>query len=126
MKKLFLISVSLVSLLFIATTMNAQVTPAEFYVGKWDVLAKGLPQGDTHLYFTITQTDGKLGGLLRDSTNHIDIPFTKTEVDGKGGLNVGFTAQGYDVTVWMEKKDEDNIAGSMMSMFECTGVRMKP
>ncbi|RZL97010.1 MAG: hypothetical protein EOO88_63230 [Pedobacter sp.] len=126
MKKIYLITFSLLVLLFVTTSTNAQVTPAEFYVGKWDVLAKGLPQGDTHLYFTITQTDGKLGGLLRDSTNHVDIPFTKTEVDAKGALNVGFSAQGYDVTVWMEKKDEDNIAGSMMSMFECTGVRMKP
>jgi hypothetical protein len=126
MKKLSLIAFSLLTLLCIVTTSNAQTTPATFYVGKWDVLAKGLPQGDTHLYFTITQTDGKLGGLLRDSTNHVDIPLEKAEVDDKGILNIGFSAQGYDVTAWLEKKDEDNIAGSMMGSFSLTGVRMKP
>jgi hypothetical protein len=49
---------------------------------------------------------------------------TKVEKDDKG-IVLNFTAQGYDVSVTLQKKDDDHLTGSMMAMFECTGERVK-
>ena len=125
MKKLSLVLFSVMAIAFATTSLHAQTSTPDFYAGKWDVLAKGLPQGDTHLFFIITEKDGKLSGILQDTATKTDIPLTKVEKDSKGGLVINFTAQGYDVTMNMEKKDEDHIAGNMMGMFDCTGVRIK-
>ena len=55
-----------------------------------------------------------------------DVPLTKVEKDEKG-LVLYFTAQGYDVNVNIERKDDDDhVKASMMGgMFEGAGERVK-
>jgi hypothetical protein len=110
-----------------ATTASPAPAPATTtsYAGKWDILAKGLPNGDTHIFFTITNTDGKLGGTMTDMETKKENPLTKVEQDDKG-VTLYFTAQGYDVTLTLAKTtDDDHVKGSMMGMFDCTGERVK-
>ena len=126
MKKFKLILVSLIALVFITTKTHAQTATPNYYAGKWDVLAKGIPGGDKHLFFTITEQDGKLAGTLQDPDTKKDNPLTKVEQDDKGGVVLYFTAQSYDVTVSLLKKDDDHVTGSMMGMFDCAGERVKP
>ncbi len=38
---------------------------------------------------------------------------------------VYFNAQGYDVNVVMNKKDDDHVSGSLMGMFDADGERIK-
>jgi hypothetical protein len=38
---------------------------------------------------------------------------------------VYFNAQGYDVNLVMNKKDDDHISGNMMGMFDADGERVK-
>ena len=124
MKKFNLILVSLIAFVFICAKTQAQTAATNYFAGKWDVLAKGLPSGDTHLFFTITEQDGKLSGTLQDPETKKENPLTKVEKDDKG-IVLYFTAQNYDVTVNLQKKDDDHVTGSLMSMFECTGERVK-
>ena len=40
-------------------------------------------------------------------------------------ITLYFTAQGYDVNMLLNKKDDDHVTGSLMSMFDAEGERKK-
>ena len=122
MKKLSLVF-AVVGFMFIAFTAKAQTTP-DYFVGKWDVLVKGTPNGDVHFLFTLMQKDGKLVGTFVDPESKKDMPLTSAEEkDGKATLY--FTVSSYDVNLTLEKVDDNNVKGSLMGMFDSTGVRVK-
>jgi hypothetical protein len=124
MKKITLFNLMAVILIVIATKVNAQ-TQTNYFIGKWDVLVKGLPNGDAHMKFNIADSAGHMKGALLDTTDaHKDIPLTKIEPDGDK-ITLYFSAQGYDVSLLLTKKDADNATGSLMGMFDATAVRMK-
>ena len=76
MKKTALINLMVVMLMAIAAKSNAQTQP-NYYIGKWDVLLKGLPQGDAHILFKLADSVGHLKGVLVDTTAaHKDVPLT--------------------------------------------------
>jgi hypothetical protein len=124
MKKATLVNLMGVILMVIAIKATAQ-TQTNYFIGKWDVLVKGLPQGDTHMKFNIADSAGHLKGALLDtSAAHKDIPLTKIEQDGDK-ITLYFTAQGYDVSLLLAKKDDDHATGSLMSMFDANAIRLK-
>ncbi|HTD42021.1 MAG TPA: hypothetical protein VK671_15440 [Mucilaginibacter sp.] len=124
MKKVTLINLMAVILIVIATKVNAQ-TQTNYFIGKWDVLVKGLPNGDTHMKFNIADSAGHMKGVLLDTTAaHKDIPLTKIEQDGDK-ITLYFTAQSYDVNLLLAKKDDDHATGSLMGMFDANAVRFK-
>ncbi len=125
MKKINLMLVTLVAFALIATKTQAQTTANNYFIGKWDVLVKGLPQGDAHLKFVIADSAGHAKGVLLDTTAaHKDIPLTKIEqADDK--ITLYFTTQGYDVTLLLTKKDDDHATGSLMGMFDALAERIK-
>jgi hypothetical protein len=112
-------------LLLSSVTLNAQTKPAEdYFAAKWDMLFEGLPQGDPRMIVSLQRKDGKLEGAIMDSAQKEIAKISKVDEKDKS-VTVYFTAQGYDVTLDMTKKDEDNITGSLMGMFEAKGVRIK-
>jgi hypothetical protein len=103
MKKATLISLMAVILVVIATKVNAQTN---YFIGKWDVLVKGLPQGDAHMKFNIADSAGHMKGAMLDTTAaHKDIPLTKIEQDGDK-ITLYFSTQGYDVNLLLARKDD--------------------
>jgi hypothetical protein len=124
MKKFNLMLACFIALVFIATTTRAQTAAPNYFVGKWDVLVKNLPQGDAHLKFNIADSVGHLKGVLADSAAHKDIPLTNIEqVNDK--ITLYFTTQGYDVNLVLTKKDDDHATGSLMNMFDAVADRIK-
>ncbi|MDB5088420.1 MAG: hypothetical protein JWR09_2414 [Mucilaginibacter sp.] len=124
MKKATLINLLAVIMIVIATKVNAQTQP-NYFIGKWDVLVKGLPQGDTHIKFNIADSAGHMKGAILDTTAaHKDIPLTKIEPDGDK-ITLYFSTQGYDVSLLLAKKDDDHATGSLMGMFEANAIRLK-
>jgi len=124
MKKVTLINLMAVILIVIATKVNAQ-TQTNYFIGKWDVLVKGLPNGDTHMKFNIADSAGHMKGALLDSTAaHKDIPLTKIVQDGDK-ITLYFSAGGYDVSLLLAKKDDDHATGNLMDMFDANAIRMK-
>src|ERR1700761_2809997 len=122
MKKTILVSLMAVILVVIATKVNAQTN---YFIGKWDVLVKGLPQGDTHMTFNIADSAGHVKGALLDTTTaHKNIPLTKIEQDGDK-ITLYFSVQGYDVNLLLAKKDDDHATGSLMGMFDANAIRLK-
>ena len=133
MKKLNLIFTMAVALL-LSLTVKAQTTapaaatasaaPADYYPGKWNVLVKGTPNGDAKMTFVIERKDGKLIGAVQDSTGKEMTKITSIDEKDKT-ITAAFTVQSYDVTLTLEPVDADDVKGSLMGMFDATGVRVK-
>jgi hypothetical protein len=124
MKKATLVSLMAMILVVITAKVNAQAQP-NYFIGKWDVLVKGLPQGDAHVIFNLADSAGHLKGVLVDTTAaHKDIPLTKVE-QADDTVTLYFTAQGYDVNLVLKKKDDDHATGSLMGMFDAVAERVK-
>ena len=124
MKKATLVNLMAVILLVIATKANAQ-TQTNYFIGKWDVLIKDLPNGDMHSKFNIADSAGHLKGVLLDtSAAHKDIPLTKIEQNGDK-ITLYFNVQNYDVNLLLTKKDDDHATGSLMGMFDASAIRLK-
>ncbi|KAA0992186.1 hypothetical protein [Dyadobacter aurulentus] len=112
-------------MLFAAFSSRAQTAPADFFAGKWEILVVGTPDGDSKMVADLVRNGGVLSGQLinqKDSTAE-KIPVTVTESGNK--LALAFFTQGYDVTIDLEKVDDDHLKGSLMNMFETTAKRMK-
>ena len=124
MKRTIQFFAGLVFLLF-SVIANAQSKPgADYFAGKWSVLLKGLPDGDTKMFFVLEMKDTAMAGVVQDSTGKEIAKVDKVDLSDTTAT-VYFTAQGYDVNLAMTKKDEDHIKGSLMGMFEAEGERVK-
>jgi hypothetical protein len=123
MKKRTLCNLMVVVLMVVAAKVHAQ-TPVNYFIGKWDVLVKGLPQGDAHMKFNITDSVGHLKGSMVDTTTNKTIPMTNIE-QAADKITLYFTVQSYDVNLVLTKKDDDHATGSLMGMFDAVADRIK-
>jgi hypothetical protein len=100
--------------------------PVEFWAGKWEFTVIGTPQGDSKFKTNLIRKEGKLEGELVTTADgtEMKIPITKIE-ESADKIAIFFTTQGYDVNLEFTKVDENNIKGSLMSMFDAKGVRIK-
>jgi hypothetical protein len=103
---------------------NAQAkTGADYFVGKWNVLVVGTPNGDAKMLVTLEQKDGKLTGNLSNPDQGEPVKFSNVEVK-ETSVTVYFTSSGYDVYLMLEKKDDNKVEGTMMDMFDAKGDRV--
>ena len=124
MKKLSL-SLSVIFVFLVSYSGHAQTKDSsDYFIGKWSVLLKGLPNGDTKMLVNLEKKDTTLTGTILDSTKTEIAKVSKIEKKGYT-ITLYFTAQGYDVYLFMEKKDDDHIMGNMLNMFDAVGDRLK-
>jgi hypothetical protein len=124
MKKL---SVFIAGLFFLVLSISANAqskTGADYFEGKWSVLVKGTPNGDSKMIVSLDKKDTTMTGVIKDTAGTEIAKITKVELK-TNELTVYFTTQGYDVYLVMTKKDDDHVDGSMMGMFEAPGDRIK-
>lgn len=125
MKKLSVFIAAIVCSVVFSIGAKAQA-PADYFAGKWSVLVTGTPNGDAKFIVSLERKDGKFtGGLTDPATNKEITSFTKIEESEKN-VTVYFTSQTYNVYLFLEKKDDNNVTGSMMDMFDATGERIIP
>jgi len=122
MKKLSLM-LALIMGLFFSTTVKAQST-ANYFVGRWQITVIGAPGGDAKMTFIFERKDGKLNGVVRDSTDKEVSKITQIDENDKT-INAAFTINSNDVTLSLEPVDDDHIKGSVMGMFDAKGTRIK-
>jgi hypothetical protein len=97
---------------------------ADYFAGKWNVLLKNLPQGDTKMVFVLEKSGDKITGVVQDTTGKEISKLSNTELK-EDEITLYFNAQGYDVNLNLKKKDEDHATGGLMGMFEAEGDRIK-
>ena len=123
MKKVSLLFAGLFFLL-LSITVHAQTSGATYFAGKWSVLVKGTPNGDARMFIVLDKKDSTLTGAVQDSTGKEMSKIDKVDLSGDKAT-VYFNAQGYDVNLEMNKKDDDHVTGSLMGMFDAEGDRVK-
>jgi hypothetical protein len=110
--------------LLLSVGANAQAkTGADYFVGKWNVVVAGTPNGDAKMPVTLELKDGKLTGYMPAPDQGEPVKFSKVE-EKENSVTVYFTSGGYDVYLMLEKKDENHVTGSLMDMFDATGDRV--
>jgi hypothetical protein len=127
MKKLIsTLILSVLSLLLLVTTLQAQTAPEDYFVGSWKVKAYGLPDGDAEMIIKFEKKEGKFSGAMVDPATKIVTPFTKIEV-ANNKLTAYFMApdQQMEVFLTLERKDDTNVKGSIMDMFDMAGTKAK-
>ncbi len=107
-----------------SSAAKESTTAADYFPGKWQVTVFGTPNGDAKMMIILQKKDGKLGGSVQDSTGKEISPLTQADLQDKS-ITLGFTAQGYDVTLTLQPVDQDNVTGSLMGMFDAKGIRVK-
>ena len=114
-------------LLILLLSFNAKAQSkigADYFEGKWDVLVKGLPNGDAKLFVVLEKKDSTMTGAIQDSTGKQISKIDRVDLKDTTAT-IYFNAENYDVTFLLTKKDEDHITGSMMNMFEAEGTRVR-
>jgi len=99
--------------------------PIEFFAGKWEILVVGTPNGDAQLIATLTPVDGKLTGEISRPDQDQKIKISSVLVQGDKLLLEFSTPEGYDVTLELEKVDDNTLKGNVMNMFDAKAVRLK-
>jgi len=124
MKKLTSIFVVILCLA-VSVAVNAQSKAgADYFKGKWSVLLKGTPNGDSKMIFVLENRNDSIVGVVQDTTGIEIAKITSAELKDTE-VTLYFTTQGYDVNLMMTKKDDDHTTGSLMSMFDAEGERIK-
>lgn len=110
----------------VCTSIAQTTAPADFFAGKWEITVLGTPNGDAKLVADLARTDGKLTGQITNATDPSAEKIAITSIEeATDKITIGFSAQGYDVTLDLSKVDDDNLKGNMMSMFDATAKRVK-
>jgi hypothetical protein len=125
--KRVLIFISTIILVFSVNTglMSAQTksTGEQFFIGKWNLIVYGVPDGDTKIVLNIEKKDDKLTGSLADPTK-TDPPMELTGIEvADSTFKATFNAQGMDISLMLKIKDEKNVTGSMMDQFDIKGEK---
>lgn len=107
-----------------AGTNGGGASLQDYFLGKWDVTAKGTPNGDVTLPSRFAVVNGALMGYFIEPGSSEEKPMSTVKIEGEK-LIIGFTVMSYDITIWLAKKDNDTAAGSLMDMFEVVAVRKK-
>jgi hypothetical protein len=124
MKKFTSVLVGILCLV-LSVSVNAQSKAgADYFKGKWSVLLKGTPNGDAKMIFVLENRNDSIVGVVQDTTGAEISKITSAELSDTA-VTVYFNAQGYDVNLLLTKKDDDHATGSLMSMFDAEGERIK-
>ena len=124
MKKLSSIFTTVCLLALSFYTKAQTLNNSDYFLGKWSVVIEGTPNGDAKMFVKLEKKDTALVGSILDSTNKEITKISRIEMKDTS-VTVYFTAQGYDVYLVMEKKDDDHVKGNMLDMFTANGERVK-
>lgn len=124
MKKVITIFAGIFFLL-LSVGASAQSKPgADYFKGKWTVILKGTPNGDAKMIFVLENKNDSITGVVQDTTGAEISKIDNAELKDTE-ITLYFNAQGYDVNLLLTKKDDDHVTGSLMSMFDAEGERIK-
>lgn len=122
MKKVSLILTGMFIFLM-SFTVKAQTPPEDYFIGKWNVLVEGTPQGDAINTVLFERKEGKLTGTILSPGKTSPAVFSRVQEKGNS-VTAYFSASGYDVYLVLEKSNDNTATGSMMDMFDAKATRV--
>ncbi|OFX58232.1 MAG: hypothetical protein A2066_20255 [Bacteroidetes bacterium GWB2_41_8] len=124
MKKLRFLIAGMFVFLFALATQAQPATGIEYFKGKWNVTAQG-PNGDVKMVIAIDQKDGKAVGTINGTDGKELYKVVSIEVKGNSATVNFIGSQGSEVPFELTKKDDNHVTGSIMSVFDASGERVK-
>ena len=126
MRKVSII-ISMIILAFVvnSSSLSAQTknTGDKYFIGKWNLMVYGVPDGDTKMVMNIVKKDDKITGDLADPAKS-DPPLELANIEvADSTFKATFPAQGMDISLMLKIKDDKNITGNMMDMFDIKGTK---
>lgn len=124
-KASIIISIIILAIAISTRSANAQTknTGENYFIGKWNAVVYGVPDGDTKMVINIEKKDDKISGNMADpSKSDPPLEFANIEVSDSS-FKATFNAQGMDITLMLKIKDDKNVTGSMMDMFDIKGTK---
>ncbi|MDR0681776.1 MAG: hypothetical protein LBG15_08015 [Dysgonamonadaceae bacterium] len=114
------LNVMVLTLMLMGSAMVSAQENTNFFAGKWDLLVEGTPDGDTHIFVNISSADDGLAGEMTkgETVQKVAIEQTKDDV-----ITLKFEARNFEISINLEKKDENSVKGYMLDMFSVTGKR---
>lgn len=110
----------------VTTTAQAQKATLDYFTGKWEILAEGVQGNDVKLTLAFAVVDGKLTGQF-DAREDGEMKINSIAAVAEPiAVRLNFTTPNgdYDVDMYLQKKDDDNITGDIMNMFDFKGKRL--
>ncbi len=106
-----------------AVVANAAAADGDFFVGKWELVMLGAPDGDITSVATVTRAGEKL-----EATVTMDgmepVKCSRVDVEDADTIVLYFNAGGYDVYIVLDRSDDNTVKGSAMDMLDVTGKRI--
>jgi hypothetical protein len=117
-----------VFLLLLSVGANAQTKPGvDFFVGQWNLLAEGTPGGSSQMIVSLERKEGKLGGMIKIGEEN-EIKFSGIEEKETSLILIFTSNHGYEVKLYLEKKDDNHVGGTItiadMGTGNITGERI--
>lgn len=122
MKKLVSLFLMLCLVLSVAQANDAINTDS--FVGEWDLLIEGTPQGDVRVLMTLEKVDGKLKGKFKIAGTDQETTLSSIS-ESAGSISFSFFAEGYDLYMSLNPAGEDALKGYLVDQFPVSGKRLK-
>lgn len=111
--------------MLLTTGVNAQTkTGFDFFAGQWNATVLGSPMGDLKLDIGFEKINDQVKGSIKDTTGKELYEVITTEINQEKAILNFIGSQG-EVPLTLVRKDDDNLTGNIMNMFDVQGVRIK-
>lgn len=122
MKKLVSLFLMLCLVLSVAQAYDA--INSDSFVGEWDLVIEGTPQGDVRVVMTLEKVDGKLKGKFKIAGTDQETTLSSIS-ESAGSISFSFFAEGYDLYMSLNAAGEDALKGYLVDQFPVSGKRLK-
>ena len=124
MKKIIFI-LATVFFLMCNLTVKAQDKSSDYFVGTWELLVEGTPEGDGIMVVDLSRNDdGKLTGTLSNKSKETKIIISQVDEKEKD-ITIFYTSDsGFDINIYIKKVGDNDVSGNIMNMFDLTGKRV--
>lgn len=95
-----------------------------YFAGKWEIVLKGTPEGDISFLMTFQQKEGKWMGTYINQKTKEENALQSIEVNGDK-ITLALKLSSYDMTMQLNRINDEHITGKMMDMMDCVGTRKK-
>ncbi|MBG6233958.1 hypothetical protein IWX76_000513 [Pedobacter sp. CAN_A7] len=123
MKKLQILLTGLVLLVLLSVNVKGQ-DKTDYFIGKWDIFVAGTPNGDVKFILSLERKDGLLSGTVNDAATNAEISKVTKVEEKDQTITAYFFAEGHDLSLFLDKKDDVNVVGNLLNMFDATGKRI--
>ena len=123
MKKLHVFITGVFLMLLVSVNVKGQ-NKTDYFIGKWNIFVAGTPNGDVKFILSLERKEGLLTGTVNDVVTNAEISKVTKVEEKDQTITAYFFAEGHDLSLYLDKKDDTHVVGNLLNMFDATGERI--